>query len=288
MNTGKTFFQLTSHVFLCAAVLVFLGSCFSVCSGKSKYSEILDRKIFADTPPPPQRPATSILKPLPLPSLDSLITLKGIIYSPDGGSKAIIQISARKTDFLCEEGDIIENARIIKINESGLVFLYDDKEISLTLQKPQSGTPAISVKDTSVKIVPSSSTTSTVLSPVSSTSSGSSVSIPSPQQPRDIKLNDIVEKFRSDPKLISSIGITPYIQEGKVEGFTVNRIPDSSIIAETGIQEGDTIRRVNGVLIDSIGKAYAVYHGILKSQSKIATLEILRNGQPIMLTYRLE
>lgn len=285
MNYFVLFLQRIKATFTQVIVLIFLISFFSICYGKTKYSEILDRKIFADTPPAPQRSVTSILKQSPLPSLESIISLKGVIYCPDGESKAIIGITDKKAEILCEEGDIIENAKILKINEAGVVFLYDDKEVLINLVKPQASSAGISVKDTPVKIVPSTPSLPVVPS-VPSTVSG--ISVPKPEQPRDIKLNDIVEKFRSDPNLISAVSVTPYIQEGKVGGFVINRIPEASIIADIGIQAGDIIKRVNGVLIDSLGKAYAVYNNIVKSQSKIATVEILRNGQPLLLTYRLE
>lgn len=268
-------------------VMIFFVS-FSTSFAKTNHSEILKRGIFADTPPPPQRQVTSILKPISLPPVDSLLTLKGIIYSSDGESKVIVEIISRKCEVLCEEGDVIENAKILKINESEVVFLYDDKEVSLALQKPQTGSPAISVRDTSVKVVPSTSALTSDSSAIPSRASGIGASVPVPEHPRDLKINDIVEKFRSDPNLLASVSVTPHIQDGKVEGFMINRVPEGLADSGIGIQAGDVIRRVNGVLIDSLGKAYAVYNGVLKSQSKLATVEILRSGQPMMLTYRLE
>jgi len=260
----------------------------SLSYGKTKYSEILDRKIFADTPPQPQKNVTSILKPAPLPPLESIITLKGIIYCPDGKSKVIIQINSKKTEVLCEQEDIIENAKIIRINESNLVFLYDDKEVILGLQKPNLGTSAISIKDSPVKAIPYGTTYSQGSSVASTGIFNTSDNIPKPDQPRNIKINDIVEKFRSDPSLFANVSVSPYIQEGRVEGFAINKIPEGINAGDVGIQVGDVIKRVNGVLIDSLGKAYAVYTGLTKSQSKLATVEILRNGQPIILTYRLD
>ncbi|HOK80923.1 MAG TPA: type II secretion system protein N [bacterium] len=270
-------------------VLSFL-SLFLVFSSFSAndYSLILKRKIFADPPPSPQKPVRSILKPTPSPSLESLITLKGIIYSPDADSRAIIEILSKKAETLIAEGDIIENARLVKINENNVIFYYDDKEITLNLPKPQIDSKSgIAVKDTSIKVatsLPSTETTLSATGPITSSSS----SVPVPQQPKNINLNALLDQVRSDPSVFSNISVTPFIEEGRVEGFTVNRIPEGGMYSQIGVQPGDVIKRVNGTLIDSLSKAYAVYNNIINSQTKLVTVEILRNGQPMILTYRLD
>lgn len=274
-------------------MVLFIVLCFPVgsflCSGKTDYSRIINRKIFADTPPPPQKPAVSILKPAPLPSLDSVISLKGIIFNPDGDSLAIVQISSKgNAEILLGEGDVIENAYLKKINESGVVFLYDGKEVVINLPKPQVDKGGIVIKDSPVKVLPQPPVVSEGKTSTSAVSSGSQPAIPAPEQPRNININEISERLRSDPSLLAQVSVTPYIQDGKVEGFVVNRVPETGISAQLGIQAGDVIKRVNGTLIDSLSRAYAVYNNILASQTKLVTVEILRNGQPLILTYRLE
>ncbi|MGB9642752.1 MAG: hypothetical protein ACP5JO_02080 [Candidatus Ratteibacteria bacterium] len=246
------------------------------------------RKIFADPVPPPQTPVKSILKPSPAPPLESLITLKGIIYSPDTDSKAIIEIVSKRSETLIVEGDIIENARLVKINENNVIFYYDDKEITLSLPKPQIDSKSmITLKDTSVKSPPILSSTETTLSATGTVTSLSS-SVPIPQQPRNINLSALIDQVRNDPSAFSNISVTPYIEEGRVGGFTVNRIPEGGMYSQIGLQPGDVIKRINGTLIDSLSKAYAVYNNIINSQTKLVTVEILRNSQPMILTYRLE
>ena len=265
--------------------LVFLIPSFCA----NDYSKILNRKIFADPPPPPEKPVRSILKPAPVPSLDSLISVKGIIYSPDGESRAIIEIVAKRVETLATEGDIIENARLIRIDENNLVFYYDDKEITLNLSKPQIDSKSgIAIKDTSVKLASGQPSTTATSSATGTVVASSSSSIPVPQQPKNINLNALIDQVRSDPTAMSNISVTPYIEDGKVSGFTVNRIPEGGIYSQIGVQPGDVIKRVNGTLIDSLSKAYAVYNNIVSSQTKLVTVEILRNGQPMILTYRLD
>ena len=272
-------------VLLTILSLVFLMPSFCA----NDYSKILNRKIYADPPPPPEKPVRSILKPAPVPSLDSLISVKGIIYSPDGESKAIIEIKSKKVETLATEGDIIENARLIRIDENNLVFYYDDKEITLNLSKPQIDSKSgIAIKDTSVKLASGQPSTTATSSATGTVVASSSSSIPVPQQPKNINLNALIDQVRSDPAAMSNISVTPYIEDGMVSGFTVNRIPEGGMYSQIGVQPGDVIKRVNGTLIDSLSKAYAVYNNIVSSQTKLVTVEILRNGQPMILTYRLD
>jgi len=274
-------------IFLAGLIFLFISANSDVCSGNPTYSKIINRKIFADTPPPPEKPVRSILKPAPAPSIESVLKLKGIIYNPDGDSMAIFEISERKTEVLATEGDVIENAYLKKINEFDVVFSYDSRDVRFSLPKPQSDKGVITVRDTQVKVVPSGKEPSTSQPGLISSSSTAS-EIPSPQQPISVNFRDITEKIRSDPSALASLSVTPFIQDGKVEGFVVNRIPETGISAQLGIQPGDVIKRVNGTLIDSLSRAYAVYNTILNSGSKLVTVEIVRKGQPLILTYRLE
>lgn len=271
---------------LCPMLLIPASASLSVT--KSDYSKIINRKIFADPVPPRSEAVKSILKPQPAPSLESLIGLKGIMFDSEGNSIAIVELKEKKTEIVLAEGEVIENAYLKKINEFDVEFSYDGRDIKLSLPKPATGSTGILVKDTQIKVLnpknQDSSTTGATFVP----GSGSSPTVPLPQQPRSINLNEITEKIRSDPSLLASVSVTPFIQDGKVEGFVVNRVPETGISAQLGIQPGDVIKRINGTLIDSLSRAYAVYNNIISSQTKIVTVEVIRGGQPIILTYKLE
>ena len=261
---------------------------FDLYAGRSDYSKIINRRIFADPPPVPEKQARSILKPEGIAALDSIISLKGIIFNPEGDSFAIVWINEKKIEALLSEGDIIENAFLKKINNFDVVFLYGGADVRMVLPKPQAGSSGIVIKDTQVKVVPPAQTEKSTVVPQEVASAVSGSSIPSPQAPRSVNLNEIAEKFRSDPSLIASVSVTPFIQNGMVEGFVVNRVPETGISAQLGIQPGDVIKRVNGTLIDSLSRAYAVYNNVINSSSKLVTVEIIRGGQSLILTYRLE
>lgn len=53
-----------------------------------------------------------------------------------------------------------------------------------------------------------------------------------------------------------------------------------------GFKNNDVITHVNGILIDSLPKAFEAYRSTIR-KGTIARVEVLRNGRPNILTYRL-
>ena len=98
-------------------ILGIIGVVFSSLYGAQDYSVILKRNIFTEPAPKPQPvpEKTPILKPAPPPSLISLIDVAGIIYFSEGGSFVIVKSKKTNEEIVLQEGDIIENASVVKI-----------------------------------------------------------------------------------------------------------------------------------------------------------------------------
>ena len=273
-----------------AAVFVLLISVSAF--AKTDTSIIIKRKIFADDvpPPPPQKPVVSILKPVEPPSIDKIINLKGIVFSPTPGeSRAIIENLVKKGESVYSESDIVENARIMKIQISSVVFEYCGKQVELSLQNKAMPQGAVFIPGTPVAAagIPSASSSMSAASGSAIPVSTRTPPVPEIAGARDVDFAKTMEALRDDKELFAAVGISPYIENGTVSGFTVSRIPADSIPAQMGLRDGDVIRRVNGVLIDSLARGISVYQDIVKSQTKLVTVEVLRQGKPVILSYRL-
>jgi len=251
---------------------------------------ILKRNIFADPPPPPPRAATSILRPEPVLPLDRILAIKGVIFSPSGESKAIIEILAKKTEDLFSEGDMIENARIVKIGPKSVGFERDGAPIELVMNQDAGPTRTVALADVPVAIPGDGPPPArSILRNPEIPGRGPDVpnAVPAAETgPRDIDFDDAVEKLKADPGLIGSLNIAPYIENGSVNGFVVNNIPPNSLPIQLGLQNGDVVKRVNGVLIDSIGRGYQMYNAISSTKPALVTVEVVRRGSPVILTYR--
>ena len=119
--------------------------------------------------------------------------------------------------------------------------------------------------------------------------SSDTVDSQSPQEPLppvELDFDEALQSLKSDLGLLASLNITPYMQDGKVNGFIVNNIPSNSLPSQLGIRNGDVVQRVNGVLIDSVNRGYQLFSTLSSSKTSSVTVEILRSGNPLTLTYR--
>lgn len=76
-----------------------------------------------------------------------------------------------------------------------------------------------------------------------------------------------------------------YLVGGEVKGIQIRGIAGESVIREMGVHEGDIITRANGYPINSYQSAIEVWER-LKYANEV-TLELIRNGEPIVLRYSL-
>jgi general secretion pathway protein C len=250
-------------------LIIFSMNCFS------RESIILKRNIFTAPPPPPPKIETpSILKPQPLPSLDSLIEILGIVYFPKGNSYVIIKDKKTNTEEIYKEQELVGQAKIIKIEKDKVYFEYDNKTISLNLENKPTETGIIISKDSL------------------SLDEKQKVNIISPKIPEkvismDVDFEKTIGELVNDKNLIQNVNLTPNVNEGKIEGFKVSNLPENSIPYQYGLRNGDIVKRVNGILIDSMSTAFNVYNQIKNSNVQVVTVEILRDNKPILLTFRL-
>jgi type II secretion system protein C len=242
----------------------------------SRESVILRRNIFTAPlpPPPPKVETTSILKPPPLPSLETLIEIIGIVYFPEGSSFVIIKDKKANTENIFKEGERVGESKIVKILMDKVIFEYDGKNITLNLENKSIGTPLIVSKEETSKITISPKVPETP-------------KIPENIITMDVDYSKTINTLINDRNLIENLNLIPNVNEGKVEGFRVLNLPENSIPYQYGLRNGDIVRRVNGIVIDSINTAFNIYNQIKNSNVQIVTVEILRDNKPILLTYRL-
>ena len=250
-------------------LIIFLCS---ICvEGKEDYSIILKRNIFTSQPPriPKVEKKTILKPPPPPPGLDTLIEIVGIFYFKEGPSYVIIRGKRDRKEGIYKEGDRVEGAEIVKIEKDKVIFKYNGETIAISFENKIEPGKYISVKNVEVKREPQK------------------VVIPEPKGSFIIDFGEALHAIKKDKLLLKNINIAPYVRKGKIEGFRISRIPSNSLPYKYGFRNGDVIRRVNGILIDSLSKGFEVYKQILESGVKLVTVEVLRNGKPILLTYRV-
>jgi general secretion pathway protein C len=93
------------------------------------------------------------------------------------------------------------------------------------------------------------------------------------------------ELERNLPSL-ANIAVVPAFKDGQAEGFRLSSIRADSIYAKIGIQNGDVVKRINGVALTSPERALEAWSRI-RATSRI-DLEVDRRGAVVNQTYTLE
>jgi len=262
-------------------VFVFIISVF--CLGEVDYNIILNRNIF--TKPYIEKKdekknikKESILKPPPTPSLDSLIEVKGTILIGNN-CYGIIGIKGKNTNVIVKKNEKILGAEVVEIKENYIVFLYNGKEEKINIEKDYNqGNFVKAIPGVEVKVEEN----------IRKNQELSLLKELQFKEPVIVDFEKTIDELKNDKELLKNINISPDINEGQVNGFKINGLSENSIPYQYGLRNGDIIRRVNGTVIDSIAKGYAVYNQIVQSGTNIVTVEVLRNGEPIVLSYKLK
>ncbi|MCM8762587.1 MAG: hypothetical protein NC929_04650, partial [Candidatus Omnitrophica bacterium] len=120
-----------------------------------------------------------------------------------------------------------------------------------------------------------------IVNPLSST-------VPEFTEPVFVDLNKALTEVKNDKELFRKVNVIPKLNGGKIDGFEISNLPQDSLPYKYGLRDGDIVRRVNGVFIDSIAKGFSVANQIIKEGTEIVTVEIIRNNNPLVLTFKLK
>lgn len=221
--------------------------------GKENYSVIYQRNIFGGSTAKKE----TILKPLKIPLSEKLL-LKGIVIRERGSSLAVIENRETKAENLYKVGDILLGGEIVLIEEKSVVIKNkENEEITLFFAYRQGAAAAKGI----------------VLSP----SSG---------EIRVLRMKGIFKKLKTKLSLLSRIRVKPILVSGKVNGYQVANIPSDPFFEAIGIKNGDAVRKVNENVITSIPKVYEIYRNL--KPNSVVKVDIIRDGKPVTLKYRLE
>lgn len=244
----------------------------------SHYALIVDKNIFkavVKEAPGEKRPTGT--KPVPADETQNLaktsldVRLCGTAVRERGESFAVIEDKRARKEELYRIGDmILGEAKLVQILEDRVVILRDGKQEVLELfveeeTKGQRKTvatskPSPAVPATSVRRIGSNRWS--------------------------ISRDAMTTAKANTSELMTQVRIAPNFTEGKPDGFKLLSIKRGSLFDQLGLRNGDVVRLINGVPLDSPEKAIEIY-GQLESNQSIS-LNILRRGKEQTFTYELK
>jgi type II secretory pathway component PulC len=99
--------------------------------------------------------------------------------------------------------------------------------------------------------------------------------------------SSVIDAVLADPMSASKgARVVPAVKDGKADGFKLYAIRPSSVYAALGLQNGDTLHKVNNNELTTADKALEVY--VKLREAKNIKLEIVRRGKTITIEYRIK
>jgi type II secretion system protein C len=86
-------------------------------------------------------------------------------------------------------------------------------------------------------------------------------------------------------RILAETAVAPVLEDGRVIGVQLARLPEGSLLTDAGLRAGDVITRVNGTEIDGMATLVGLWPR-LQSASELRAV-VVRNGQPVSLVVSL-
>ncbi len=192
-------------------------------------------------------------------------------------SMATIQdvTSLKSTTYMVE--DLVLGAKVIAVERSRVIVLNNNRREYID-GTPGDGAASVPVSTTVAIAAPmrNDAPPSQVLGAGVKQLSENDYEIPREEITKTLSnLNDVAMQAR----------IVPAFKDGAAQGFKLFSIRPDSIYTKIGVQNGDVIKRINGLEMNSPEKALEIYSK-LKDSARI-DIEIERNGAAVRKTYNV-
>ena len=102
-----------------------------------------------------------------------------------------------------------------------------------------------------------------------------------------ITRQEINDKILGDPSAIYGGGAAfgPNLEEGKVNGFKLHRIPENHIFYTLGARSGDIIKSVNGYTLTNTQQMMELWNNI-KTMPRVS-VDLVRDGKPLKFNFEV-
>jgi general secretion pathway protein C len=87
------------------------------------------------------------------------------------------------------------------------------------------------------------------------------------------------------PRILAETAVAPVMEEGRVVGVQVTRMPEGSLLTDAGLRTGDVLTQINGTQIDGMGTLIGLWPR-LQTATELRAV-VVRNGQPFSILVSL-
>ena len=197
------------------------------------------------------------------------LRLLGTVAGSEKVARAVIEDVKTKEQGLYKTGDVIQEARISKIERNRIILLRNGVQEILDLHV---ASPTEVASDT------------TVGSRADKESSvADAVKVISPTE-REINKGAFLDKIGGMGAVLKTVEASPYVVDGQEEGLRITGIEGLSMARYVGFENGDVIQTINGQNVTDKRKTFQV---LQKARSMPSSdIQILRGSQKMMFYFK--
>jgi general secretion pathway protein C len=245
------------------------------------YAVIQTRNLFNANPKPvaqtPPEPTTSVpvaasVAAAPLVPLN--VTLVGTAVIETGGSYALIE-SGNELKLVRENEEVAPGARLLTVKADRILVQRGGATEEILLYPPESaGQPAVAARRPPAVARPQ----------------------PAPEPASDtvrqvddsnwlIDSREVEQASANMSQLMTQIRVVPNFTDGQPDGFKVFAIRPGSLFSKIGLQNGDVLKRINGVELQGPEQAFEAYQA-LKDETSIQ-IDLVRRNENKTFNYEI-
>lgn len=199
----------------------------------------------------------------------------------ESSCKAILDDVERKTQHLVGEGEAIEGVQVARIFRDHVLLRSAGREEELWLSFADAS-------DRAGQGVDARGEAATVPEILEKSRYGTRVGAYRWVLNKDA-LMEYYNELREDPERIAHLFVSmkPDYREGAIAGYNVNMTGEHDFFKAAGLQEGDTVRKVNSLAMTSQARAEYFIGEFLQGRLNAVVMDIERDGKPQKLIYMI-
>jgi type II secretory pathway component PulC len=233
---------------------------------------IVERNIFGSsglspTKENPQREKSEIPFGVMVVQLRLLATVAG----DDQVACAVIENLKSKVQGIYKTGDIIEGARIERIDRNKIVLLCEEQSEVLSLCISRGALDP--VEKNKEPVMAEKRNTAPYIKAISSAKQA-------------INPKAYISKVQGMEAFLEKMEVTPYIEDGEEKGLCIAGLDDLNMARYFGFENGDVIQTINGQMLTGKQKAFQVLKKA-RSQSSL-NFQLLRNQHKLDLSFEIK
>jgi general secretion pathway protein C len=182
----------------------------------------------------------------------------GIVMSARAEARAAVLQAGGRTRVV-GIGDTAFGGRVIAIESDRVAVEFESGRVQLRLVAGAASAPAIATP-------PATADT--------------------PNPARAMERREIERRLGEESgRILAETTLVPAMDAGRITGFTITRMPESTLLSDAGLRPGDVLTEVNGVPIDSLATLIGLWPR-MQTETAVRAV-VLRHGQPMALSVTL-